>query len=153
MGRQGCAKTTEDRPPAERDAMMLKRIMPYVSQVIFISFLLMLVSIGFYHRCAPDEERESREVRTASRKWDQPDRKAREEREGKANKSRKAQEQGEHNFNSGQYEAAIANFDVAIQHKNDDPRAYYLRGLAKAELSQYEAAISDYSMAIRLTPR
>ena len=50
--------------------------------------------------------------------------------------------------NLGQYEAAIADYDVAIDLNPDYVDAYNNRGVAKSNLGQYEAAIADYDAAI-----
>ena len=52
----------------------------------------------------------------------------------------------------GQYEAAITDFDDAIQLKPDYTFAYNRRGLAKYYLGHYEAAITDFNNAIQLKP-
>ena len=49
-----------------------------------------------------------------------------------------------------QYQAAIADYDAAIDLKPDLATAYYLRGTAKRSLGDYKAAIEDYSTAIDL---
>jgi tetratricopeptide (TPR) repeat protein len=48
----------------------------------------------------------------------------------------------------GEYEAAINNYNQAIQSSNSDPDIYHQRGLAHYQLGNYEAAIADYSQAI-----
>ena len=52
----------------------------------------------------------------------------------------------------GEYSAAIANYNKAIQLKPDYANAYSSRGSAKARLCQYDAAIADYTQAICLEP-
>lgn len=51
----------------------------------------------------------------------------------------------------GQYEAAIAGFEVPLLNFAD-PEAYYKRGIARNFLGQYEAAIADFDAALRLNP-
>ena len=60
--------------------------------------------------------------------------------------------QGIAKFLLGEYSAAIAHYDKAIQLKPDYANAYSSRGFAKAQLCQYDAAITDYTQAIRLKP-
>jgi len=50
----------------------------------------------------------------------------------------------------GEHEAAIQNFDEAIQLDEERSFVYKQRGASYKALGQYEAAISDYSEAIRL---
>ena len=52
--------------------------------------------------------------------------------------------------NSGQYKAAISDFDKAIGIKPDYGKAYIGRGMAKDALGQHLAAIADYDKAISL---
>ena len=52
----------------------------------------------------------------------------------------------------GKYEAAIADYDKAIQLKPDEALAYANRGFVKSQISQLEAAIDDCNEAIRLDP-
>ena len=50
----------------------------------------------------------------------------------------------------GQYESAIADYDMAIQLRPDYAIAYNDRGVVKGKLGEYKAAIEDYDEAIRL---
>ena len=50
--------------------------------------------------------------------------------------------------NSGQYKAAISDFDKAIRIKPDYGKAYIGRGMAKDALGQHLEAIIDYDKAI-----
>ena len=52
----------------------------------------------------------------------------------------------------GQYESAIADYDIAIHLKPDYAIAYNDRGVVKGKLGEYKAAIEDYDEAIRLKP-
>ncbi len=52
----------------------------------------------------------------------------------------------------GQYESAIADYDMAIQLKPDYAIAYNNRGNTQSALKQYDAAIADYDEAICLKP-
>lgn len=55
-------------------------------------------------------------------------------------------------FKQGDYVGAIADFDEAIQLKNDYAEAYNNRGLAKHKLGGHAAALVDYDIAIQLKP-
>ncbi len=59
---------------------------------------------------------------------------------------------GKAKFDNGQYEAAIADLDAAIQIKPDDFKSYFNRGYTMGTLSQYESAISDYDTVLSLKP-
>ena len=52
----------------------------------------------------------------------------------------------------GQYESAIADYDMTIQLKPDYAIAYNDRGVVKGKLGKYKAAIEDYDEAIRIKP-
>jgi tetratricopeptide (TPR) repeat protein len=52
----------------------------------------------------------------------------------------------------GQYDAAIKDYDKAIELKSDCAEAYYNRGNALNSEGQYDAAIRDYDKAIELKP-
>ena len=52
----------------------------------------------------------------------------------------------------GQYESAIADYDMAIQLRSDYAIAYNDRGVVKGKLSEYKEAIKDYDEAIRIKP-
>ena len=52
----------------------------------------------------------------------------------------------------GQYESAIADYDMAIQLRPDYAIAYNDRGVVKGKLGEYKAAIEDYDKAIDLKP-
>ena len=49
-----------------------------------------------------------------------------------------------------QYQAAIDDYDTAINLKSDFALAYYFRGTAKRLMGEYKAAIEDYDTAIEL---
>ena len=55
-------------------------------------------------------------------------------------------------YKLGQYDAAIADFDNAIQLKPNYIAAYFDRGLAKANIGEYAATIVDYDKVIQLKP-
>ncbi len=57
---------------------------------------------------------------------------------------------GNAKYELGDYEAAVADFDKAIQLESDYDVAYYKRGNAKYELGDYKDAIADYDKAIQL---
>ena len=52
----------------------------------------------------------------------------------------------------GQYESAIADYDIAIHLKPDYAIAYNDRGVVKGKRGEYKAAIEDYDEAVRLKP-
>ena len=60
--------------------------------------------------------------------------------------------QGNAQLTQGQYQAAIADCDRALQLDPDSADAYHNRGYAKASLDQHAAAIADYDQALRLNP-
>ena len=51
---------------------------------------------------------------------------------------------------SGQYIAAITEFDEAIRIKPDHAKAYLLRGLSRFELKKYALSKFDFNMALDL---
>ena len=53
-------------------------------------------------------------------------------------------------YRSDQYQAAIGDYDAAINLKPDSAPAYYFRGTVKRSLGQYKEAIEDYDTAIDL---
>ncbi|MBW4575010.1 MAG: tetratricopeptide repeat protein [Aphanothece sp. CMT-3BRIN-NPC111] len=53
----------------------------------------------------------------------------------------------------GDYQAAILDFDQAIQLNSGWAEAYYNRGLAYAKLEQYQKAIEDYTQAIEISDK
>ena len=57
---------------------------------------------------------------------------------------------GKEKYRLGDYQNAIADYDMAIHLKSDHVDAYNNRGNAKYKLGQYDAAIADYDMAIHL---
>ena len=59
---------------------------------------------------------------------------------------------GEEKYKLGDYENAIADYDMAVQLNPDHADAYNNRGNVKYKLKQYNAAIADYDLAIRLNP-
>ncbi len=52
----------------------------------------------------------------------------------------------------GQHQAAIADYDKAIQFNFDDARVYSNRGNVKNSLGKHQAAIADFDKAIQLNP-
>ena len=56
------------------------------------------------------------------------------------------------NYDEGQYDAAIKDFDKAIELKSNFPESYNNRGNALNHKGQYDAAIRDYDKAIELKP-
>ncbi|MDE0468148.1 MAG: tetratricopeptide repeat protein [Candidatus Poribacteria bacterium] len=59
---------------------------------------------------------------------------------------------GEEKYKLGDYENAIADYDMAVQLNPDHADAYNNRGNVKYKLKQCNAAIADYDLAIRLNP-
>ena len=59
---------------------------------------------------------------------------------------------GNKKYDLGQYDAAIADYNIALLIKHDFALAYFSRGNAKDELRQYRDAIADYDEAIRIKP-
>ncbi|GAX37837.1 tetratricopeptide repeat protein [Nodularia sp. NIES-3585] len=57
---------------------------------------------------------------------------------------------GDDCFAKGDYQAAITNYNQALQIK-DDADIYYKRGLSYYQLGDYEAAIKNFSQAIHLS--
>ncbi len=55
-------------------------------------------------------------------------------------------------YKKGEFVAAIAEFDRAIQGDSHYTSAYYQRGLAHLRLGQYAQAIEDFSLVLRLQP-
>ena len=73
--------------------------------------------------------------------------------EGKQSKSAESSfNSGIARHKSGQYDAAVADFDVAIRLRPNFTDAYNNRGVAKHKLGQYDGAVADFDVAIRLRP-
>ena len=51
--------------------------------------------------------------------------------------------QGVHAYYNGDYESAVRYLTVTISKNTDDPRSYYFRGLANAQLGNNEASLAD----------
>ena len=51
---------------------------------------------------------------------------------------------GVHHFFAGKYKQAVDSFDVAINQRKDDAKAYYYRGLANYALGDHEKAEDDF---------
>jgi len=66
--------------------------------------------------------------------------------------AQRALNDGEQMLKASRYLAAIQSFDHALARQSNLPRAYLLRGRAKAALTQTEAAIQDFTKAIQLQP-
>ena len=60
---------------------------------------------------------------------------------------------GSDNYNLGKYEAAVADYDKAIELDPKQCDVFCRRGNAKYYLGNYEAAIADYDRAIELDPK
>jgi tetratricopeptide (TPR) repeat protein len=50
------------------------------------------------------------------------------------------------------YDAAMTNYNAALQVKNNNFQTYYKRGLARYNLGDFEGAIVDYNQAINIHP-
>ena len=48
----------------------------------------------------------------------------------------------------GQYEDALANYDLAVKKSNKDPQNYFYRGLTFVALKRFPEAIRDFRDAI-----
>ena len=56
-------------------------------------------------------------------------------------------------YESGNYEGALAYFDRAAQHDPNQKEIYRYRADARFRLGQYERSVSDYNVAISLDPQ
>ena len=56
-------------------------------------------------------------------------------------------------FHNKNYQAALANYDLAIQNCPSLPEAYYRRGLVKRIMGNHQEAIQDLSIATILNPK
>ncbi|NEU76135.1 tetratricopeptide repeat protein [Hassallia byssoidea VB512170] len=61
--------------------------------------------------------------------------------------------QGDECFQKREYEAAIKNYNAALQLNPHDAEVYYKRGLARYYLVDDEKAIQDYNQAIKINPK
>jgi tetratricopeptide (TPR) repeat protein len=61
--------------------------------------------------------------------------------------------QGDECFEKREYEAAIKNYNTALQLNPHDAEVYYKRGLARYYLVDDEKAIADYNQAIKINPK
>ena len=52
----------------------------------------------------------------------------------------------------GRYEAAVRDFDRAIELDPADDDVYYQRGMARVELGEYLKAVEDFAQASMLNP-
>jgi tetratricopeptide (TPR) repeat protein len=52
----------------------------------------------------------------------------------------------------GEYDAAIINYNQALQLQPQDSDTYYKRGLVRYQLGDYDGAIADYTQAISINP-
>lgn len=62
-------------------------------------------------------------------------------------------ERANQQFHNKNYQAALENYDLAIQHCPSVPEAYYRRGLVKRILGNHHEAIQDFSIATILNPK
>ena len=61
--------------------------------------------------------------------------------------------EGDECFQKREYEAAIKNYNNALQLNSYDAEVYYKRGLARYYLVDDEKAIQDYNQAIKINPK
>ena len=59
---------------------------------------------------------------------------------------------GKEKYELGNYENAVADYDMALRLNPDHADAYNNRGNVRYKLGRYSAAITDYDMAIQLNP-
>ena len=52
----------------------------------------------------------------------------------------------------GEYEKALADFDIALQINSNDEKTYYNRGEVYFQKKEYEKALADFENAIRINP-
>ncbi|MEM9272745.1 MAG: hypothetical protein AAGA80_07250 [Cyanobacteria bacterium P01_F01_bin.143] len=62
-------------------------------------------------------------------------------------------ERANQQFNQKEYQAALENYNLAIQHYPTLAEAYYNRGLVKRIICEHESAIQDFSIATILKPK
>ena len=62
-------------------------------------------------------------------------------------------ERANQQFNQKEYQAALENYNLAIQHYPTLAEAYYNRGLVKRIICDHESAIQDFSIATILKPK
>ena len=55
-------------------------------------------------------------------------------------------------YQRGEYEEAIANYNMAIRLDPNNPETYHQRGLAKFQLERHEEATVDFDMALDINP-
>ena len=60
---------------------------------------------------------------------------------------------GTHEFNKGNFEAAIQSFDQAIYLESERAQLYFSRAYVKAALGHYEESIKDYDISIDKLPQ
>ncbi|MDJ0733016.1 MAG: tetratricopeptide repeat protein [Nostocaceae cyanobacterium] len=58
--------------------------------------------------------------------------------------------QGDEYFDQGEYDAAIASYNMILQLKKNDIDIYYKRGLARYKLGDYQGAIVDFTQVINV---
>jgi hypothetical protein len=61
--------------------------------------------------------------------------------------------QGVHAYYNGDYESAVRYLTVTISKNTDDPRSYYFRGLANAQLGNNEASLADLKKGAAIEAR
>ena len=62
-------------------------------------------------------------------------------------------EQLNHLLQTGQTDAALANFDKAIANDPENAAMFYNRGLINDQVGNKEAAAADYNKALELDPK
>ena len=58
----------------------------------------------------------------------------------------------QHNFNSGDYDSAIADYTQAIRLNPNDADAYYNRGNVYVKKGDFVKARADFEAALRIDP-
>src|SRR5262245_41075594 len=62
-------------------------------------------------------------------------------------------ERGNAWFAKGDYEHALADFDLAVASDPNYAEAYYNRGITRFRMGNYERAIADFNRVIQINPR
>ena len=62
-------------------------------------------------------------------------------------------ERGNKRFAKGEFERALADYDLAVASDPGNARAYHNRAITRYQLKDYERALADFGRAIELDPR
>jgi tetratricopeptide (TPR) repeat protein len=95
------------------------------------------------------ENREETLQRTHERLEDEPSKQERARKE----EAKSYYDRGKTSATSGNFQAAIADFDLAISFKPKYALAYFNRGMARYQLGDKQGALADYNMAIDISPK